>query len=264
MPCASWRRRCACRSNTRCASAAAFRRCGDVPAAIPTTSASGLTSSSPAPRAGTHFGLGRSPGGDTASSRRSVSFLVKMDTVPTRSQTARWLPARYPIHRLAQAIAFTLSTCRAWTCSARSMTRYPGMGFYNLNPEAIRDLQAPDPGELLKRDGSNLASVLSNLQSGRKTAVEEYLTAITPGVTGVAARTMGTKLTLDFRQEVRGASTRGGSRRATCPMGHCAHSASSSPCFRAMANRTNDATWSASKSRKALFIPLPPASSSTA
>ena len=80
-----------------------------------------------------------------------------------------------------------------------------GMGFYNLNPEAIRDLQAPDPGELLKRDGSNLASVLSNLQSGRKTAVEEYLTAITPGVTGVTARTMGTKLTLDFRQEVRGA-----------------------------------------------------------
>lgn len=79
------------------------------------------------------------------------------------------------------------------------------MGFYNLNPEAIRDLQAPDPGELLKRDGSNLASVLSNLKNGRKTAVEEYLTAITPGVTGVAARTMGTKLTLDFRQEVRGA-----------------------------------------------------------
>ena len=80
-----------------------------------------------------------------------------------------------------------------------------GMGFYNLNPEAIRDLQAPDPGELLKRDGSNLASVLSNLESGRRTAVEEYLTEITPGVTGVAARTMGTKLTLDFRQEVRGA-----------------------------------------------------------
>ena len=80
-----------------------------------------------------------------------------------------------------------------------------GMGFYNLNPEAIRDLQAPDPGELLKRDGSNLASVLSNLESGRKAAVEEYLTEITPGVTGVAARTMGTKLTLDFRQEVRGA-----------------------------------------------------------
>ena len=79
-----------------------------------------------------------------------------------------------------------------------------GMGFYNLNPDAIRDLQAPDPGDLLKRDGSNLASVLSNLGS-RKTDVEEYLAAITPGVTGVDARSMGTKLTLGFRQEVRGA-----------------------------------------------------------
>ena len=78
------------------------------------------------------------------------------------------------------------------------------MGFYNLNPDAIRDLQAPDPGDLLKRDGSNLASVLANLGS-RKTDVEEYLAAITPGVTGVDSRTMGTKLTLDFRQEERGA-----------------------------------------------------------
>ena len=80
-----------------------------------------------------------------------------------------------------------------------------GMGFYNLNPDAIRDLQSPDPGELLKRDGSNLASVLSNLDGSRKTAVVDYLAAIAPGVTGVAARTMGTKLTLNFRQEVRGA-----------------------------------------------------------
>jgi predicted ATPase len=80
-----------------------------------------------------------------------------------------------------------------------------GMGFYNLNPEAIRDLQSPDPGELLKRDGSNLASVLSNLDSDRKKDVEEYLAAITPGVTGVVAQAMGAKLTLDFRQEVRGA-----------------------------------------------------------
>lgn len=80
-----------------------------------------------------------------------------------------------------------------------------GMGFYNLNPEAIRDPQAPDPGDLLNRDGSNLTSVLSSLDSGRKRAVEEYLTAITPGVTGVTARSMGTRLTLEFRQDVRGA-----------------------------------------------------------
>ena len=80
-----------------------------------------------------------------------------------------------------------------------------GMGFYNLNPEAIRDLQAPDPGDLLKRDGGNLASILSNLDRRRKTTVEEYLAAITPGITGVVPRTMGTRLTLDFGQEACGA-----------------------------------------------------------
>ena len=35
------------------------------------------------------------------------------------------------------------------------------MEFYNLNPDEIRELQPPDAGEVLKRDGSNLASVLS-------------------------------------------------------------------------------------------------------
>ena len=80
-----------------------------------------------------------------------------------------------------------------------------GMGFYNLNPESIRDLQAPDPGDLLNRDGSNLASVLSNLDGARREAVQDYLAAITPGITGVEPRTMGTRLTLDFRQQVRGA-----------------------------------------------------------
>ena len=80
-----------------------------------------------------------------------------------------------------------------------------GMGFYNLNPEAIRDLQPPDPGDLLSRDGSNLASVLSNLDGARREAVQDYLGAITPGITGVEPHTMGTRLTLGFRQEVRGA-----------------------------------------------------------
>jgi predicted ATPase len=35
------------------------------------------------------------------------------------------------------------------------------MGFYNLNPDRIRDLQAPDPGQVLARDGGNLAAVLA-------------------------------------------------------------------------------------------------------
>ena len=83
-----------------------------------------------------------------------------------------------------------------------------GMGFYNLNPEAIRELQSPAPGDLLKRDGSNIASVLANLTSRSpevKKRIEEYLGKVVAGVSGVDARSVGPKETIEFRQEVRGA-----------------------------------------------------------
>ena len=83
-----------------------------------------------------------------------------------------------------------------------------GTGFYNLNPEAIRDLQQTDPGELLKRDGSNAASVLSNLgarSADFKRRIEAYLGKVVPGVVAVDRRSVGPRETLEFQQEVRGA-----------------------------------------------------------
>ena len=83
-----------------------------------------------------------------------------------------------------------------------------GTGFYNLNPDAIRDLQPPDLGDLLKRDGSNAASVLANLASRSpafKKRIEGYLEKVVPGVAGVDRRSVGPRDTLEFRQEVRGA-----------------------------------------------------------
>lgn len=82
------------------------------------------------------------------------------------------------------------------------------MGFYNLNPEAIRDLQPPDPGELLKRDGSNIASVLASIATHApdlKKRIEEYLSKVVPGIAGVDRKAVGPKETLEFRQDVRGA-----------------------------------------------------------
>jgi len=82
------------------------------------------------------------------------------------------------------------------------------MGFYNLNPDQIKDLQPPDPGELLSRDGSNLASVVANLATHApelKTRIEEYLAKVVPGIAGVDSKTIGPKETLEFRQDVRGA-----------------------------------------------------------
>ena len=85
-----------------------------------------------------------------------------------------------------------------------------GTGFYNLNPEAIRDHQPPNPGELLARDGSNVASVLSNLKKRSpdfKQKIEEFLGKIVPGIAGVDRKAVGTRETLDFLQEVRGAAS---------------------------------------------------------
>lgn len=81
-----------------------------------------------------------------------------------------------------------------------------GMGFYNLNPEAIRGLQQPDKGDLLARDGRNLASVLARMEqeTGAKDRIEDYLRVIVPGTIGVDHRSLGHMETLEFRQSVDG------------------------------------------------------------
>jgi predicted ATPase len=79
------------------------------------------------------------------------------------------------------------------------------MGFYNLNPDAIRELQAAAPGEVLRRDGSNLASVLAFMEKYGKDArdrVLRFLSSVVPGISDVYVRHLGKKETLEFKQEV--------------------------------------------------------------
>ena len=78
------------------------------------------------------------------------------------------------------------------------------MGFYNLNPDKIRDLQAPDPREVLVRDGSNLTSILNQLSPSAKEDVKEYLSWVVPGVRKIDVERLGPKETLEFRQDVAG------------------------------------------------------------
>lgn len=82
------------------------------------------------------------------------------------------------------------------------------MGFYNLNPDAIRELQPPDSGEVLASDGHNLASAIKRM-SDHHPAVEkrvfELLARVVPGVTAVEHRPLGNKESLEFRQQVGGA-----------------------------------------------------------
>jgi predicted ATPase len=83
------------------------------------------------------------------------------------------------------------------------------MGFYNLNPAVIRQPQQPDPGILLRRDGSNLASVLAHLNQDNPAALErvvDYLRRVSPGVESVRRTPIGPMETIEFRQAVAGQS----------------------------------------------------------
>ncbi|MGE3311372.1 MAG: AAA family ATPase [Limisphaerales bacterium] len=79
------------------------------------------------------------------------------------------------------------------------------MCFYSLNPDLIRDLQPPDSGEALLRDGRNLASVLSFMETespATKDRIVEMLSRVVPGVVDVTGCHVGKKETLEFRQRV--------------------------------------------------------------
>lgn len=82
---------------------------------------------------------------------------------------------------------------------------FSNMGFYHLNPDVIRDVQSPDEGKLLARDGSNLTSVfqrIANSRDERQELIENYLAKIVPGVHGVYVKAVSTREILEFRQKV--------------------------------------------------------------
>lgn len=82
------------------------------------------------------------------------------------------------------------------------------MGFYNLNPEAIKELQSPDAGEILHHDGGNLVSVVARLSVDRPEVmkrIKEYLQKIVPDVADLTRVSLGPRETLEFSQKVKGA-----------------------------------------------------------
>lgn len=85
-----------------------------------------------------------------------------------------------------------------------------GISVFNLNPDVMRRPYTSDAGELLHRDGANIASVLDRLERserGRadKVRIEEYLQQIVPGMHGVERSDLGNWETLQFIQDVPGA-----------------------------------------------------------
>jgi len=83
------------------------------------------------------------------------------------------------------------------------------MGFYNLNPKLMRELQKPQDGRLLQPAGENIASVIGHLErvaSGQLKLIQEYLRSVSPVVHSVARKSISHMETLEFRQDTAGST----------------------------------------------------------
>jgi predicted ATPase len=79
-----------------------------------------------------------------------------------------------------------------------------GMRVYSIEPPRLREMQDPDSGASLRRDGANAASVLEDIKRRMPQdipRIEQFLSTIVPGVSSVSTIRHGQKLTLEFSQQ---------------------------------------------------------------
>jgi predicted ATPase len=78
------------------------------------------------------------------------------------------------------------------------------MKVYSIEPSKLREMQDPDSGNSLRRDGTNAASVLEEIKRDAPkdlVRIEEFLSNIVPNTNSVYAIKHGKKLALGFTQE---------------------------------------------------------------
>lgn len=65
-------------------------------------------------------------------------------------------------------------------------------------------MQKPDTGELLRREGGNIASVFQNLDTEHQKRINQYLARIVKGLSEAQTKILGSQETIEFRQAVKG------------------------------------------------------------
>jgi len=78
------------------------------------------------------------------------------------------------------------------------------MRVYSIEPSQLRQMQDPDSGITLRRDGSNAASVLQEIHRNSPkniSRIKEILSSIVPNTTSVNPRKHANKLSLEFTQD---------------------------------------------------------------
>ena len=111
------------------------------------------------------------------------------------------------------------------------------MGFYNINPMTVRDLQDHDEGRLLRRDGSNLASVLRRLEAEGPGDVSNASATISrrssPPSPRSSRRIWAPSRPSNSGSGLPGRNTPGGSSPLACRTAPCGRSASWTALFQA-------------------------------
>jgi predicted ATPase len=172
----------------------------------------------------THFGvrieftLPTGPAGHLAfevAARPRGEYVVKQEECQIGA--AHYLVKEGSVVRTSAKVAPPASSDRLFLVNAAGLPEFrplfdalAHMGFYNINPALIRNLQPPDKGEILARDGRNLASVIARMEkangANRKTRVEDYLSLVVPGLVSFGHKNVGHMETVEFRQKVEGAA----------------------------------------------------------
>lgn len=132
---------------------------------------------------------------------RGKGPFFKIDRGTLRSTSEATFPA-VTADRLALVAASGLTAFRP------VFDALTAMGFYNLNPKLMRELQKPQEGRLLQPVGENIASVIGHLKQvapQQLEIIQEYLQAVVPMVHGVERKPLGPMETVEFRQEMAGA-----------------------------------------------------------
>jgi len=124
-------------------------------------------------------------------------YAIQSGQVVSASSSAQALPATMPDRLMLVAASGHPSFRPVYDALS-------AIEVYNFSPQQISALQKPDPGDLLRRDGGNAASVLQNLDAETVDRVNEFLARIVPGVQSAAPKTLGHQETIEFRQAVRG------------------------------------------------------------
>lgn len=145
---------------------------------------------------------------------------LKAGEYELRREACAWAGHRYELQngtltRPPASVSPPATTDRLYLVNAAGLREFrpvydalSTMGFYNVSPTKLRDLQAPDQGDLLDREGSNLASVLERLartSPTAKTRIEEYLQRVVPGIEGIEPMRVSHMESIEFIQRVEGA-----------------------------------------------------------